>query len=384
VVSVQIYVGDPITCWAPKHFTDNHIKYTNSYCWIRNTYYLPFEEEIPKAGEHRDMVTYYQWVPFILLAMAGLFYLPNLVWHGLNQRSGVDADNILTSAQGLTNVSEEENRATTLTVLTNLMDRFLGKRRLDSEGQRSCKGFRRFGSYLVLLYLLVKLLYILNVFLQFFLLDTVLTTQFETYGFDVMGGAISDTDWTLTPRVPFPRVTLCDFQVRRLGNVHRYTVQCTLPINLYNEKIFLFLWFWLIFVCLVNIVEFFSWTFRGVFISDGQRYIRDHLQFSNKLKVKPVKAKPAKDKPVHDQESSIETPYEEENTKLEEPKTADEFVEDYLKRDGVFLLRLIGHNTNKITVNELIVSLWDVWLNKRPPANVIPLQKIEEKKEFKE
>ena len=124
-------------------FADNHIKYANSYCWIRNTYYLPFEDEIPKPDDHREMVTYYQWVPFILLAMAVLFYLPNVVWHGLNQRSGVDADNILQSAQSLTNVSQEDNRENTLTVLTNLMDRFLGKRRLASENNKSCSGFRR-------------------------------------------------------------------------------------------------------------------------------------------------------------------------------------------------------------------------------------------------
>ena len=56
----------------------------------------------------------------------------------------------------------------------------------------------------------------------------------------VLRAIVAGTDWTTSAR--FPRVTLCDFLVRRLANVQRYTVQCVLPINLFNEKIFLFVW----------------------------------------------------------------------------------------------------------------------------------------------
>ena len=48
----------------------NHIKYTNAYCWVKNTYYLPFDEDIPHhttPDEEMNHIVYYQWLPFILL-----------------------------------------------------------------------------------------------------------------------------------------------------------------------------------------------------------------------------------------------------------------------------------------------------------------------------
>jgi len=63
------YVRNPITCWAPVHFTCAHTKFMTSYCWVKNTYYLPWTKPIPRFdSDYRQMVPYYQWIPFILLA----------------------------------------------------------------------------------------------------------------------------------------------------------------------------------------------------------------------------------------------------------------------------------------------------------------------------
>ena len=66
--------------------------YTNSYCWVKNTYWLPFHEYVPKQHESdkRQMVPYYQWVPIILLVMALGFHAPAIIWRALNAASGVD------------------------------------------------------------------------------------------------------------------------------------------------------------------------------------------------------------------------------------------------------------------------------------------------------
>jgi len=42
-----------------------------------------------------------------------------------------------------------------------------------------------------------------------------------------------------------------------------------------------------------------------------------------------------------------------------------EFVGNYLRVDGVFLLRLIAHNINGIAATEITKELWDGWYDRR-------------------
>jgi len=79
---------------------------------------------------------------------------------------------------------------------------------------------------------------------------------------------------------------MCDFKLRRLGSIQRYSVQCVLPVNLFNEKIFLFLWFWIIFIALVTLISMLVWTVRSVVAIDRTRYIKKHLQRFGKISVR--------------------------------------------------------------------------------------------------
>ena len=38
ITCTKQYVGEPISCWCPAHFTDSHVEFTNSVCWV-STYY---------------------------------------------------------------------------------------------------------------------------------------------------------------------------------------------------------------------------------------------------------------------------------------------------------------------------------------------------------
>ena len=57
-------------------------------------------------------------------------------------------------------------------------------------------------------------------------------------------------------------------------------------------------------------------------------------------------------------------------------KILDAFVYEYLKQDGVFLLRIVKKNTNDIIVGELICNLWDNF--KRFPRFAIQHHNVDE------
>jgi len=95
---------------------------------------------------------------------------------------------------------------------------------------------------------------------QLFALNWVIGAGYHLYGVKVVSDLISRKGWEASPF--FPRITLCDYQVRRLGqNLHNYTVQCVLPYNLFNEKIYIFMWWWLVFVATMSILGLLTWLF---------------------------------------------------------------------------------------------------------------------------
>jgi innexin len=79
-------------------------------------------------------------------------------------------------------------------------------------------------------------------------------------------------------------VTLCDFSIREVGNPnksHQYTVQCALPVNLFNQQIFTLIWIWYIIVLFWNIGEAIVWSQRCVSIK-AQKWITQRVFLKNR------------------------------------------------------------------------------------------------------
>ena len=321
-------------------------------CWVSNTYYVPFKEKIPDPDVPRgeSMIGYYQWVPMILLCQALLFYIPCMVWRFMNNRSGIDVNNIVEAAMTLQHTAYTESKDKTIRYMTKHMDRYLTSQKEYRQGCCvSCKQYmsrhyclvcgRRYGNYLVFLYIIVKLIYLVNVVSQLFLLDAFLGSDYHMYGAQVLKSLINGEDYGESAR--FPRITLCDFEVRQLGNIHRHTVQCVLPINLFNEKIYIFIWFWFILVTVATFGSIVTWLMRCLLRLDQIRYVRRHLKSMDKIK----------------------------KGQEQDKKTCARFVQDYLRQDGVMVLRLVAINSNEIVVAELLASLWEHFKSTKPILN---------------
>ena len=336
LVTTKNYVGDPISCWCPAHFTESHIEYTNNICWVTNTYYLPFDEDIPPVGHPRHRIGYYQWVGLILIGQAVLFYLPRIVWYLFNKKSGIAVSTVTDAAVECQRKTDADGREKAINCVIKHLNRYLSEITRKHLLSNYCKGlwWYLYGNYIIILYLVVKLLYIINVVGQLFLLNIFLETDYNLYGFHVVKRLIDGEDWRTSNR--FPRVTLCDFELRIVGNVNRYTVQCALPVNLFNEKIYIFLWFWFVAVALVTSVSFIFWTGRVLSKTHQRRYILSRLVAMGKLP----------------------------EVTLSRDDAILPFVRDFLRRDGVFLIRLVARNASDLIAAEVICGLYDEYKGK--------------------
>jgi hypothetical protein len=81
-----------------------------------------------------------------------------------------------------------------------------------------------------------------------FLMDKILDGEFLSYGTEVINFMQTDQEDRVDPMIYiFPRMTKCTFYKFGLsGEVERHDAICILPLNIVNEKIYIFLWFWFI------------------------------------------------------------------------------------------------------------------------------------------
>lgn len=241
VVSAYQFFGNPISCLK----TSIRQEAVETFCWAHSTFSLPesFDKEVGEEvpypgvdkyveGKERVFHQYYQWVCFMLLLQAVMFIVPHYLWKTW-EGGTMKAIVLNLDVPILDHDAKDENKE-------RLVDYLKSHLRLHA-------------SYITA-YVICEILNLLNVIGQIFLINRFLGYAFTTYGIKVI--EYTEMDDRKRPDVMtrvFPKMTKCLFHVFGSGgSVEKIDTLCILPLNVINEKIYVFLWFWLVLLCTVS------------------------------------------------------------------------------------------------------------------------------------
>ncbi|XP_053207227.1 innexin inx2-like [Panonychus citri] len=242
VVTSTQFFGDPITCIKSESFINSAI--INNYCWIEGTFTLPRAltkvagtevalpgiEKTPVDATDMLIHKYYQWVWWVLFLQAMSFYVTRLIWK--SWENGIVARLINNLNQTILQESKKKEHS------SFLVD-FLSSRRgtFDHYAKK---------------FLFCEILNLTHVIVQIIITDTFLGGNFLDYGALVLAYS-GDPEETNPMTKVFPKMTKCTFRVYgSSGDIQIYDNFCLLPLNIINEKIYLFLWIWFIFLAAVS------------------------------------------------------------------------------------------------------------------------------------
>lgn len=319
LVTAQQFIGDPIDCVVyavPQDVMD-------TYCWIHSTFSIPSrwigqtKEDFPypgiapigdlNEGEELKYHKYYQWVCFFLFFQCAIFYLPRFLW------KTAEGGKIKMLVQGLNEPIIDDNAKADQ---INLIVKYMRLHR----GSHAFYAFKYFAC---------EVLNFANTILQIYFIDFFLGYEFTQYGADVINYSEMEPEDRPDPmHKVFPKLTKCTFhKYGPSGSVEKKDGLCVLPVNIINEKIFIFVWFWL--VCVAAIT--------GVFL-----LYRLAVLLGPQIRVVLITAKGGKSTKRSDVEAILEPP----------SLSWSERIGDWL------VLYFVCKNLDTLTVNDLMRHLY--------------------------
>ncbi|KAK2584023.1 hypothetical protein KPH14_006479 [Odynerus spinipes] len=251
LVSARQFIGEHIRCIADTSVSTNVIEtfcfFTSTFTVVKhmNASYVN-KGEIPHPGvgprsKDDEIVhhAYYQWVPFVLFFQALLFYLPHYLWRkteggrlkmlvsGLHMACLALHDTSMKINDGVQIPSKKDRDEKIQQIRTAFIQR------LDIN--------RTWSYYLGF----CEVLNFVNVVMQIYLTDWFLGGAFLGLGKlasdDRYGGRMEPLD------IVFPKVTKCTFhKYGSSGSIQTHDALCVMALNIVNEKIYTFLWYWFI------------------------------------------------------------------------------------------------------------------------------------------
>merc|ERR1712062_680254 len=245
LVSTSEFFGNPIIC-------ENGNDMVHAFCWINGAKHVEHSlveknndlthwgcklSDENFEGNERDTL-YYQWVPFMLVISAVIFKIPDVIWgllEGGFMKSFADD-----SANSVSIHKDEEAKKKLIKSHISLFG--------------VLKGNNKFYYFK---FLFCQILNIVLLIANFSMTSAFLDTDFSTYGTDVLEYLTDDNDSRLNPMCKvFPTAVSCTMpKVGTGGGESNTNHLCILSQNVINEKIYLGLWFWFIFLAAIGSIQ---------------------------------------------------------------------------------------------------------------------------------
>jgi len=264
IVSIGQFFGDPIDCivdTVPQSVMD-------TYCWIHSTFTLPKHVngeigwEVPHPGvapvlnyeeevvEHR----FYQWVCFTLFLQGICFLLPYSLWK--RWEGGRVANLIPDDLYHTIHDARMPGFATSAALIEKQKVQLAIAKMKDYFITKNHFNYREHRHYFIK-FAICEFLNFLNVIFQIFFLDIFFQGVFTTYGSQVFSLSQEDPENRHDPlNSVFPKVAKCTFnKYGPSGTIENYDGLCILSLNIINEKIYILLWFWFVFLSTVSAIQ---------------------------------------------------------------------------------------------------------------------------------
>ncbi|XP_066593965.1 innexin inx7 [Prorops nasuta] len=260
LVSSRQFIGEHIRCISDTEVAKGFIDVVNTFCFFTSTFTVAKHMNYtavelghvahPGVGPvtKQDEVVhhaYYQWVPFVLFFQALSFYMPHYLW----RKWEGGRLKMLVSGLHMASISLQEERLKTDNGITvpSIKDREEAIAQIRQAFINRIHLNRNWAYYLSF----CEILNFLNVLAQIYITDAFLGGAFLGLGNTLRAEDFRDQMDPLD--IIFPKVTKCTFyKYGPSGSIQSHDALCVMALNVVNEKIYTFLWFWFIILAIVT------------------------------------------------------------------------------------------------------------------------------------
>ena len=299
--------------------------YLNQACWAGDNLYRPGNETSNSRGSHEDIkyVPYHHWIGLILVVQALACAMPMCLWNAFLNISGSIIDCIDETSLEAKNTSNALEKSNIIRYMANNVIYFVNQSIL----YKTCTVLAPF--------LLKKISFIVSAIVQLIFITRFIDVEDNWHG---LSGVEDDVHWNTTKR--FPRFVFCvinEFAGYRITDSY---MMCVLPMNVFIDNVYRFLWFWFVLLLVYSSLDCFAWFIRISFHLHSRSYITQQLltydgQLASELK--------------HTVDTGM----------------INTFTTHYLGRNGMLLIWLSSSFSVKVAA-ELISRTWQIYQGSDP------------------